>query len=192
MNITLFGGSFNPPHLGHQIVITQTFELIPEIDQIWLLPDYQHAFSKNQHLASPKHRLAMTKILASTLPKVTTQTCTFDHKMPGHSLSHLKYMQKTYPQHNFSFLIGSDNLITFHKWFKYKTLLKSTPFYIYPRADHPFKPLYANMTPLKHPLQIFINLSSTIIRNRLKKGLSVNHLISRKIAKYLSTHQLYL
>ncbi len=190
MNIALFGGSFNPPHLGHQIVISQAFELIPQIDEIWLLPDYQHAFAKNENFASPSHRLAMTKMLENH--KIKTNTCTFDQKMPGNTIFHITHLKKTYPDHHFSFLMGSDNLPTFHKWPKYKTLLKLMPFYIYPRANHPFKPVLTNMHPLKHPLQIVTNISSTRIRNRIKNQLSIHHLLPEKIARYIQKHNLYL
>ncbi|MBU1085461.1 MAG: nicotinate (nicotinamide) nucleotide adenylyltransferase [Candidatus Beckwithbacteria bacterium] len=189
MNITLFGGSFNPPHLGHQIVINQAFELIPKIDELWLLPDYKHAFEKRKFFIDSKHRLTMTKMLENH--KVKTNTCTFDNKMPGNTIFHITYLKEKYPQHQFSFLIGSDNLSTFHKWPKYQTLLKIMPFYIYPRSDYPFKPLYPNMHPLKHPLQIITNISSTVIRNRINKNLSTNHLLPEKIAKYIKKNQLY-
>src|SRR3990167_6875036 len=72
MNITLFGGSFNPPHLGHAIVIEQAFELIPNIDELWILPCFKHTFLKN--LAPAKHRLAMANLLINTLsPNVQTK-----------------------------------------------------------------------------------------------------------------------
>jgi len=195
MHITLFGGSFNPSHIGHQIVLAQAFDLIPplsanrRIDQIWLLPDYHHAFDKNQNLAPAKHRLAMTKLLENH--KIKTNTCTFDQKMPGNTIFHINYLKKTHPKHQFSFLMGSDNLKTFHKWPEYKKLLKLMPFYIYPRAGFPFKPLYQNMTPLTHPLQVITNISSTKVRNRLQKGLTVKHLIPLKVSEYIEKHQLY-
>ncbi len=180
MNITIFGGSFNPPHLGHQIVISQTFELIPNIQELWLLPDYQHSFAKNKHFAKAATRLKLVKKLQkstnSEKTPVKIETCCLDHKMSGHTIDHLTYLQKQYPQHTFSFLIGSDNLKTFHKWPQYKKLLKLMKFYIYPRANFPFKPLYPNMYPLKHPLQVITNISSTMIRTRLKNNLSTQYL----------------
>lgn len=190
MNITLFGGSFNPSHLGHQIVINQAFELIPDLDEIWLLPDYQHTFTKGKNFIKPQHRLAMTKMLETK--NVKTQTCCFDNKMSGNTITHITHLNKVYPQHQFSFLIGSDNLKSFHKWPEYKTLTKLMPFYIYPRANHPFKPLYPNMHPLKHPLQIITSISSTTIRNRIQNKLSIKHLVPEKIAQYIKKHQLYL
>ena len=189
MNITLFGGSFNPPHLGHQIVIDQAFELIKDIDELWLLPDYQHAFGKGESFAEAKHRLAMTKMLENH--QVKTNTCTFDQKMPGNTIIHITYLKKKYPQHQFSFLMGSDNLPTFHKWPESKTLLKLMPFYIYPRVNHPSKPLYPNVKPLEHPLQIITNISSTVVRKRLLQNLPIKHLVPKKIAEYIKANQLF-
>ena len=189
MNITLFGGSFNPSHIGHQIVLTQAFDLIPNLDQIWLLPDYHHAFDKDKFLVSSKHRLELAKLLENH--RIKLKSFIIDQQMPGYTIDHIKYLKKTYPQHAFSFLMGSDNLSKFHLWNDHKALLKLIPFYIYPRAGFPFKPLYKNMTPLTHPLQVITNISSTKVRNRLKKGLTVKHLVPPKVSEYIETQQLY-
>ncbi|MDZ7587412.1 MAG: nicotinate (nicotinamide) nucleotide adenylyltransferase [Patescibacteria group bacterium] len=193
MNITLFGGSFNPPHLGHQIVLAQAFELIPHLDQIWLLPEYQHSFAKNTHLAPVKHRLAMVKLFEnlSTNRRIKLQTCCLDQKMSGNTIEHITYLKAKFPQHKFSFLMGSDNLTNFHLWPEYRTLLKLIPFYVYPRANYPFKSLYPNMYLLQHPLQIITNISSTMIRLRLKKKLNINHLVPPPIANYFTKNSLF-
>lgn len=189
MHIILFGGSFNPPHLGHQIVLCQTFELIKNINKIWLLPDYQHAFAKNSFFAPPQHRLQMTKMLETK--NIITQPCLIDQKMSGNTIDHITFLQDKYPRHQFSFLMGSDNLKSFHQWPQYKRLLKLMPFYIYPRAGFDFKPLYPNMHPLKSPRQIITNISSTLVRFRLQNKLPVKHLIPARILSYIKDQQLY-
>ncbi|MCG2691921.1 hypothetical protein L6272_03775, partial [Microgenomates group bacterium] len=122
MNITLFGGSFNPPHLGHEIVLKQIFQLklIPNLDQIWLLPEYQHSFAKNTDLAPVKHRLAMAKFLLG--PKIKLQTCCIDKQMSGNTIEHITYLKNKFPRHQFSFLMGSDNLAGFTKWPQWQKL----------------------------------------------------------------------
>lgn len=189
MHITLFGGSFNPPHLGHVVVIEQAFELIPKLDELWLLPDYQHSFAKNQNLIDTNHRLAMTRMLERE--KVRTETCTIDRKMSGSTIEHITYLQKTYPSHTFSFLMGNDNLKTFTKWEEWQKLLELMPFYIYPRANLPMEPLYPNMYPLEHPLQTITNLSSTTIRNRINQNLPFAHLVPTSVLHYIKTNRLY-
>jgi len=189
MNITLFGGSFNPPHLGHQLVMTQVFELIPRLKQIWLLPDYQHSFPSKASLAPVKHRLAMTKMLENH--RINTQTCAIDQKMSGNTIEHITYLKKKYPHHQFSFLMGSDNLASFTKWPQWQQLLTLMPFYIYPRVGFPLKPLKTNMHPLEHPLQIITNISSTMVRKRLAKNLTTKHLIPHKVNQYIQRNHLY-
>ena len=189
MHITLFGGSFNPTHLGHQLVITQAFELIPNLDELWLLPDYQHSFSKDSDLAPVKHRLAMTKMLENT--NIKTQTCTIDNKMSGNTIEHLTFLKKKYPQHQFSFLMGSDNLQSFTQWPSWKQLLQLMPFYIYPRPSFSTKSLHPGMKALTHPLQIISNISSTMVRNRLKQSLTIKHLVPPSVAKYIKQNNLY-
>jgi len=187
MNITLFGGSFNPPHLGHQIVINQAFEFIKDLDEIWLLIENQHSFDKT--LALAQHRLQMTKTLLNG--KIKLQTCCLDQQLSGNTIDHLSFLQKTYPQHNFSFLLGSDNLKQFHQWPQYKTLLKKMTFYIYPRAGFPLKPLYQGMKAIEHPLQIITNISSTIVRQRLQNDLSIKNLVHPAVAQYIKAQKLY-
>lgn len=191
MNITLFGGSFNPPHLGHEIVLKQIFELklIPNLDQIWLLPEYRHSFAKNAVLAPVEHRLAMTKILLNH--EIKLQTCCIEKKMSGNTIEHITYLKNKFPRHQFSFLMGSDNLAGFTLWPQWPELLKLMTFYIYPRANCPFKPLYPNMKPLTHPQQIITNISSTMIRQRIKQGLKVEHLLPGRINRYLILNRLY-
>ncbi|OGV93425.1 hypothetical protein A3B57_03605, partial [Microgenomates group bacterium RIFCSPLOWO2_01_FULL_47_10] len=70
-HVVLFGGAFNPPHIGHLIVIQQAFEMIPQIDELWLLPDNVGSFGKE--LAPAQHRLAMCQLLINELPKYLHQ-----------------------------------------------------------------------------------------------------------------------
>lgn len=189
MKITLFGGSFNPTHLGHQIVIAQSLELIPKVEELWLLPDYQHSFEKNNSFAPAQHRLSMARLLERD--RVKTETSPIDQKLSGNTIDHITLLQKKYPDHTFSFLMGSDNLKRFTDWPQWQELLKLMPFYIYPRAGFPFAPLYDNMKPLKHPLQVVTNISSTLVRERLEQQLPVTHLVPQKVLDYIHTHHLY-
>ena len=188
MKITLFGGSFNPPHIGHRLVISQAFELAP-IDEIWLLPSFKSTFAKNISLVNPPHRLNMAKTLLNGHIKL--QTCEIDLKMSGETIEPVSYLIKKYREHQFSFLMGSDQLKSFTKWQDWDKLLKLIPFYIYPRVGFPIKNLKNNMKPLTHPLQIITNISSTMVRKRLAEGLTVNHLVPKRVADYIAKNRLY-
>jgi len=206
MHILLFGGSFNPPHLGHQLVIEQAFELIPGLDELWLLPNFQHTFGKN--LLDANHRINLSNLLIDTLsprihPLVKLCTIEIDLKLSGqtyHTLQTLKYNSDYLQTNNFlspstrpdfSFLMGSDQLPSFHRWGNWQSLLKQMPFFVYPRCDFPPQPLRPNMTLLSSPNQVITNISSTQIRNRLASKQPIGSLLPSTILEYINQHQLF-
>jgi len=189
MKITLFGGSFNPPHIGHRLVMSQAFELA-SIDEIWLLPSFKSTFAKNTSLVNPHHRLNMAKTLLNGHIKL--ETCEIDLKMSGETIEPVTYLIKKYPAHQFSFLMGSDQLKGFTKWQDWQKLLQLIPFYIYPRVGFPMKGLKKGMVPLTHPLQIITNISSTMVRKRIAAGLTVNHLVPGRVSEYIKANKLFL
>src|SRR3989344_1384730 len=161
-HVVLFGGAFNPPHIGHLIVIQQAFEMIPQIDELWLLPDNVGSFGKE--LAPAKHRLAMTKLLLEELPahlqaKIRVETKLIDDQLTGETYENLKILKTAYPSHSFSFLMGSDNVVNFEKWSHWQDLPKVMRFYVYPRNGHLPNKLYENMTLLESDTQVITNFS---------------------------------
>lgn len=195
MQITLFGGSFNPPHLGHLIVTQQAFELIPQIDELWVLPAYRHTFQKE--LAPSEQRIQMCNLLNNELPeelrtKVRLETIEIDHKMSGETYETLQQLKTKYPNHSFSFLMGSDQLQSFTKWGNWEKLIEEMHFYVYPRSGFRNEKLFPNMSFLESATQVITNLSSTLVRKRLQDGQPTDNLLPKKIQEYIETHALYL
>jgi nicotinate-nucleotide adenylyltransferase len=191
MHILLFGGSFNPPHLGHAIVVEQAFELIPSIDELWLLPTYHHAFGKD--LAPATDRLAMCQLLADTInnPHVSVCSLEIDSQSQGSTFQTLQLLKQKYPQHTFSFLMGSDQLPSFTKWDHWQELLHAMHFYVYPRGSHRHDVTFSNMELLESPIQVITNISSTLVRHRNDQQLPVSRIVPKTILEYMQTHQLY-
>lgn len=184
MNIGIFGGVFNPPHIGHLMIARQVLDFT-DIEEIWFLPNYgQHP--PKPHVAPVADRLAMTKLLK--LPKTRVSTIEIDYKLDGNTINLLPYLPK---EHAYTFLMGSDWLPYFTQWGQWEELLERLPFLVFPRAGHPMEPLYKNMTPLDDPLLVVTNISATKVRERVKAGLSVDQLVPREIAAYIKKHGLY-
>ena len=186
MHIGILGGSFNPPHLGHVLVAQQILDFT-DIEKIWLLPAYNHTFGKT--LLDIKHRLAMTKMLVGK--QIEISTLEIDHKLDGNTINLVPILEKQYPEIKFTFIIGSDQLPTFHKWGSWQELLQKLPFLVFLRAGYPAKPLYKGMQDIDNPLLITTNISSSLVRERLKKGFSINHLVPPLVEAYINKHGLY-
>jgi nicotinate-nucleotide adenylyltransferase len=190
MQIILFGGAFDPPHVGHQ-QITQSLLDQQLADEVWYVPAKEHPFSKP--MSSAAHRLAMLKLIIDN-PKVKIETYELEKDGVSYSRDTLDHLSNQYPEHTFSWIIGSDNLPDFHKWEDsqgrgYQDLLANYKFYVYPRKDYPMKPLYDHMLPLENVKEV--EASSTEAREKIKQNKEIKGLIDQAVISYISQHQLY-
>lgn len=183
MKVTLFGGAFDPPHLAHHL-IARTLLQQHLANEVWFLPVKYHAF--NKHLTAETHRLAMLQQLIADNMRIEL----FELQQPttNYTYQTLKALQAKYPQHTFSFVIGSDNLKQFHTWDNFEQLVEQFTFFVYPRHGYPLRPLYENMTVLENVEEFTI--SSTLIKQLLKEGNSIAQLVPEPIAKYIAEHKL--
>ena len=184
MKIALLGGAFNPPHLGHLMIAQQILDFT-DMDEVWFLPNYGQ--SPPKPVASAVDRLAMTELLV--LPETKVSTIEIDNKLDGETIHLLPFLPK---DHEFSFIIGSDQLPTFHLWLDWEKLLEHMPFYVFPRYGYPNEPLYKNMKVISHELLVGSNISSSKIRERVGKGLPVDQFVPPAVAGYIRNHKLYV
>lgn len=193
MKIAILGSPFDPPHLGHQLIVQQILDFT-DVDLVWLAPCYRHTFDKK--LTPFEHRVAMTKMLLDT--KVQYCGEEIDNRLSGDTLELMELLRQKHPQHEFFFIIGSDNLKTFKKWIRWKELLKTTKFLVFPRPEFDYNlkkysldnPQY-QLKLIRHPLLVTIDISSTKVRERIKKDSSITHLVPERIKEYIKKHNLY-
>lgn len=183
MKIALFGGAFNPPHLGHLFIAQQVLDFA-HVDEVWFLPNFGQIPPKP--VESVDHRLAMTRMLE--LPRTRVSTIEIDNKLDGDTIHLLECLPK---EHEYSFIIGSDQLPTFHLWGKWEDLLARMPFLVFPRYGYPNEPIYPNMRLVSDEILIGSNISSTKIRQRVKRGLSISKFVPSAIESYIREHNLY-
>lgn len=197
MKIGILGGTFDPPHVGHLIVASQIKERM-NLDQIWLMPVASHAFDKK--LSSSSHRLEMTKIVSYD----GIIASDYEIKLGGVSFTYhtMKYLREERPQDLFYFCMGSDLLEDFHKWNDREALIEENNFVIYPRGrdfEHLEKKVQSVMgsdqmshiSIIEGQDVVITNVSSTLVRRRLKEKKPVKYLVPEKIIAYITTHNLY-
>lgn len=183
--IALFGGGFDPPHLGHQQI---TRELLQRklVDEVWYVPVKQHPFGKI--VSDDMHRLTMLESIL--IPKTKIELHEIEKEGTSYTYLTLKELTVCHPDKQFFWIIGSDNLRGFHKWGSFeKILAEKYPFYVYPRPGFPFEPLHPNMIPLTDWPEIAV--SSSDVRRRIEAGKSIDDLVDPKILAYIEAHHLY-
>lgn len=188
MQIALFGGSFDPPHQGHQF-ITQQLLAHKIVDQVWFVPVKHHPFQKS--MTDANERVAMLEEIVQKLDTtaVRIERYEVDHPETSYSWDTLNALSAKYSEHTFSWVIGSDNLASFGQWHKYQELLQKFPVFVYPRQGFPTQPLYPGMIFLaKFPE---ITVSATDIRQKVQKGESIKGLVTPEVEDYIHDRQLY-
>lgn len=184
MKIALFGGAFNPPHIGHLMIARQMLDFTPT-NEVWFLPNFGQKPAKPD-VASVEDRLAMVKLLKLSQTKVSTLE--IENKLDGNTINLLPYLP---PENSYTFVIGADWLPGFKLWGRWEELLSKLPFWIFPRCGFPNTPIYPGMTVVANEHLIVTDLSATKIRERIKLGLSVDEFVPPEVAAYIREHGLY-
>lgn len=160
--IVLFGGSFDPPHLGHLSIIKESLKIL-EIDKLIVIPTFLNPF-KNTSYASPQQRLKWSKELFGTISKVFISDYEINQGKATTTMQTLTHFQKQF--HVKYIIIGADNLASIQKWHDFKRLNEQIIWLIATRENHELKTAILRDFRL---LQIDVNISSTEIREKTGK-----------------------
>lgn len=158
MKIAIFGGSFDPPHLGHDSVVKNALKSL-NIDKLIIMPTFINPF-KSGFFADEKQRFSWAKKVWGDLEKVEISDYELRQKRPVPSIESVLYLQKLYNPSQFYLIIGADHLQSLHKWHEFERLNSLVEFIIAKRDN------IAVPKKFKH-LNTQINISSSFIRANL-------------------------
>ena len=134
MRVALFGGSFNPPHVAHQLVALYVLETQP-VDELWMIPCFLHPFEKS--LQPFSDRLEMCRRAAGGLGG-RVRVSEVEGELGGESrtLRTVQALQAAHPEHQFSLIIGSDLQAETASWYRAEELRRLVPFVVVGRGGH--------------------------------------------------------
>lgn len=130
MRIGLFGGSFNPPHPGHQLVSRQVMRKL-QLDAVWWLVSPGNPLKDNTNLAPLADRVKAARDLVE-LPNVHITGFEAEHGF-RYSYDSLKYLKQTLSDRRLVWIMGADNLAEFHHWEHWQRIARMMPMAIYER-----------------------------------------------------------
>ena len=166
--IGIFGGSFDPPHRGHLEISKQAIKKL-SLDQIYWCITKKNPF-KNKAFFSLSERIKKSKIITNKEKKIKIKF--FEDRIKSvNTIDLIKYLKKKNKKNIFFLIIGSDNLIKFHKWKNWKLLVKLSEIVVFARKDYDKKAKKSvTMKQVKKIIFIknkSINISSTQIRKKI-------------------------
>ena len=175
MKIGLFFGSFNPLHIGH-IAVANYMAKFTDLEEVWLVVSPQNPLKEKESAADAKKRLATVKKAIEGDPVLKVSDAEFSLPQPSYTIHTLEHLQKKFPEDKFALIIGSDNLNVFDQWKDHEKILNGFKIYIYPRAgsDGGTLKTHRNVKIVDAPK---MDISSTFIREQIKKGKDVSSFI---------------
>lgn len=181
--VALFGGSFDPPHIGHALVATYVLGLHP-VDRVLVVPADAHPFSKP--LSPFADRLHMCRLAMAHLRDVEVCDIAGQLAGEGHTLPLLHALRGRYPDAAFRLVMGWDLLPETPRWHRFDEVARLAPPLVVPRGGH--SPPIADDG---QPLPALPEVSSTVVRQRLRDGLSVDRMVQADVAAYARAQDLY-
>lgn len=193
--IAIFGGTFNPPHMGHKVML-EGISALPEIEKILIMPSKTPPH-KSGDILPVEHRVNMCRLAFGNINKaeISLEELSIGGKSYSvKTLNHLKSKGIEFPV----FVIGGDSLIDFHKWYRYEEILLLAELYVYKRKGEDTEVLLKAKENLeKKGGKITIlsiippEISSTEIREKLKLKEEVSHMLEPSVLRYIKEHSLY-
>ncbi|QKJ61869.1 nicotinate (nicotinamide) nucleotide adenylyltransferase [Flavobacterium sp. M31R6] len=191
MKIGLYFGTFNPIHIGHLIIANHMAEHA-DLDQVWMVVTPHNPLKKKSTLLDDYHRLQMVYLATENFPKIKPSDIEFKLSQPNYTVNTLAHLQEKYPDHEFSLIMGEDNLKSLHKWKNYEVILEHHDIYVYPRISSEAENLELKNHPKIHLIDApVVEISSTDIRHNIKKSKNVQPLLPHKVWDYIDHNNFY-
>jgi len=194
--IGIFGGTFNPPHIGH-LILAETAADALQLDTVYFVPAAAPPHKVGIPRAAVEHRVEMVKQAIVDNPRFELSRVDVDRPGPHYAVEMVHIFHDSHPNAELFFLMGSDSLRDLLSWHRPHDIVSACKIVVLNRPVNPpdMKSLSAAIPSLKEQLISIpspeIEISSTNIVARLRQGQSVRYRLQPTILKYIHEHQLY-
>lgn len=189
----IFGGTFNPPHIGH-LLIAKKIKQELNIDRIFFVPSYLPPHKNASDIADASHRQEMVKLLIESEPSFILSGCEIDRKNVCYSVDTIKFFRSEFPGKEIYFIAGSDAFYYIDTWKDYAGIMKLTSFVVYERKGFDRVKVSRKFPEADNVKWIsgeLINIASSDIRMRIRAGEDCTEEVGKKVSQYIEKNSLY-
>jgi nicotinate-nucleotide adenylyltransferase len=190
VRLGIFGGSFDPPHVGHLLAAVDAFEAL-SLDKLIFVPAAVQPLKAGMAAAAPHHRLSMVRLLAGADPRFGVDAVEIERAGLSYTVDTLETFAQRFPSAERFFIVGEDAMTAFAAWKAPQQILRLAHVAILRR------PGAAGADPSRAPdgtislSTRLIEVSSTEIRERVRDGKSIRGFVPESVAAFIETERLY-
>jgi nicotinate-nucleotide adenylyltransferase len=198
MNIGILGGTFDPVHIGHLAVADEAASRLG-LAEVLFMPAGKPWLKADARILPAEHRLKMVKLAITGKPCFKLSTIEVEREGPTYTVDTITELRRQFGAGDeLLFIIGWDNLADLARWRQPERLISMCRLVAVPRVGYPvpdFDSLEAAIPGLSQRVIILdkpeIDVSASVIRERVRRGLSINHLVPEAVARYITEQGLY-
>lgn len=192
------GGTFDPPHLGHEMLAREAFCQLGLDAVMWLItPDPPHKTARI--ISSVQSRLAMLRLVTSRYEEFLISEVDLDRSPPYYAADTVEIIKGQLPAVDLVYIIGEDSLKDLPEWYQPERFLASIDqLAVAPRPGYrsDLNRLDEKLPGLKDKTVfldvVMMEISSRLIQERIKKGIAYEHFLVQEVVEYIKTKRLYL
>ena len=199
MKIGIMGGTFDPIHIGPLLLGEFAYENF-HLDEIWFLPNGNPPHkTTDESGVSLDDRIEMVKLATDDVPYFRMNLYEASSKKHSYTYSTMRALREMYPEHEFFFILGADSLFSLEQWKNFREIFPSCPILAAMRDAKDPESMQAQIRYLneKYGADIrllqapLVEISSTTIRRRAEKGLSIRYMVPDVVSEYIQSNALY-
>ena len=199
MNIGVLGGTFDPIHIGHLILVEEVRARL-NLAEILFVPAGQPWLKVDSPISPAVHRVEMVRLAIADKAYFKLSTMEIERAGPTYTVDTIAELKAQLGAGDeLFFILGWDNLAELPRWRQPSRLIRMCRLAAVPRPDYPLpdlKALEASIPGLSQRVIVMdkpeIDISAFAIRNRVARGLSISHLVPEPVDEYIRQHKLYL
>ena len=182
----LFGGSFDPVHLGHLVVAEAAADALGV--RVRLMPAREQPFKRGRAEATPDQRAAMLDLAVRGNPRLAVERIELELETPSYTVRTLRALAEREPGNRFTLLLGADAARDLPAWHEAAELPALADVVVFGRPGTAL----AQDLPVQRVIEVpAIEVSATEVRRRIAAGRSIRYLVPDAVREYIAAHGLY-
>ncbi len=190
MNVGLFGGSFNPPHLAH-LIVAETIRDQFGLDRVLWIPGRLPPHKASAGLAPVERRMEMVQLATAGHDAFAVSDIEVRREGLSYTIDTIRALQEAHPDNAFHLMLGGDSLAQLGSWRAPEEIVRRVPLIVYRRPGAPASTAPVPQARVHFADAPLLEISAEAIRARRRAGRSIRYLVPPAVLAYIETHRLY-